>query len=244
MALNEQTLNIKVRQYRQLLSFEMTRFYLCWSSSGLQHGAFIHFVSRYQLSPSPSSTVPSLCPFPSRQFPFFFHWVSLSAFLSMYSVTYFPLPLDSLLSSNESFACFMTPPHIYTQIYTACIHTYTLKYRLYIWGKHGIFLSESSLFWLTRCFSAASLFLKMSFFSVTVKIQMIRGPMKQIFFIRSYDDKHLGCFLFLAVGDSAITNINLQMSLWYVDLPSSHSQQPPKRSPTYLFTCWCVFPWW
>lgn len=123
MALNEQTLNIKVRQYRQLLSFEMTHFYLCWSSSGLQHGAFIHYVSWYQLSPSPSSTVPSLCPFPSRWFPFFFHWVSLSAFLSTYSVTYFPLPLDSLLSSNESFACFMTPPtYTHKYILHVCIH--------------------------------------------------------------------------------------------------------------------------
>lgn len=162
MALNEQTLNIKVRQYRQLLSFEMTRFYLCWSSSGLQHGVSIHYVSRYQFSPSPSSTVPSLCPFPSRRFPFFFHWVSLSAFLLTYSVTYFPLPLGSLLSSYKSFASFMTPPTYTHKYIPACMHTYTLKSRFHIWGKHGICLSESSLFWLTRCFSAASIFLKMS----------------------------------------------------------------------------------
>lgn len=84
MASNEQTLNIKVRQYWQLLSFEMTRFYLCWFSSGLQHGVFIHSVSLYWLSSFPSSSVPSLCPFPSRRFPFFFYWVSFYFLINVF----------------------------------------------------------------------------------------------------------------------------------------------------------------
>lgn len=80
----------------------------------------------------------------------------------------------------------------------------------------------------------------MLFFSVIVKIQMVRVPMKHTFFIRSYDDKHLGCFLFLAVGDSAITNINLQMALWLLTCPvhiPNNPQSGPQHTSSLVGVC-------